>query len=96
MYDPSMKTTSYPLAVPEDLLVEVRETATATGLSLAAAMRQSMRLGLPRLREQLASAATIKPFTKAEAKRAFGPEPEEDSLAARLANRRRPEPEEEP
>jgi hypothetical protein len=95
MYDSSMKTTSYPLAVPEDLLLEVRETAAATGLSLAAAMRQSMRLGPPRLREQLAPTATIKPFTKAEARRAFGPDPEGDDLAARLARRRRPEPQEE-
>jgi hypothetical protein len=95
MYDSSMKTTSYPLAVPEDLLVEVRETAAATGLSLAAAMRQSMRLGLPRLREQLAPTAAIKPFTKTEAKRAFGSDPEGDDLAARLARRRRDEPQEE-
>jgi hypothetical protein len=95
MYASSMKTTSYPLAVPEDLLVEVRETAAATGLSLAAAMRQSMRLGLPRLREQLALAPTIRPFTKAEAERAFSPDPEGDDLAARLAGRRRPEPQEE-
>lgn len=93
MYDSSMKTTSYPLAVPEDLLAEVRETAAATGLSLAAAMRQSMRLGLPRLREQLAPSVALKPFTKAEAKRAFGPDPEGDAVAARLAGRRRPEPE---
>jgi hypothetical protein len=47
------------------------------------------------LREQLAPAATIKPFTNTEAKRAFGPDPEGDALAARLAKRRRPEPQEE-
>jgi len=87
-----MKTTPYPLAMPADLLGEVREVAAATGLSLAAAMRQSMKLGLPRLREQLAAIATVKPFTPAEAKRAFGPDPEGDALAARLARRRRPEP----
>ena len=63
---------------------------TATGLSLAAAMRQSMRLGLPRLREQLAPPATVKPFTRAEAKRAFVRDPEGDALAARLAGRSRP------
>lgn len=87
-----MKTTPYPLAIPEDLLGEVRETAAATGLSVAAAMRQSMKLGLPKLREQLAPALTLKPFTAAEAKRAFGPDAEGDALAARLARRRRPEP----
>lgn len=92
LYDPSMKTKSYPLAMPEDLLIEVRETASATGLSLAAAMRQSMRLGLPRLRETLAPATMMKPFSRAEARRAFGPDPEADAVAARLARRRRPEP----
>jgi hypothetical protein len=92
MYDPSMKTTSYPLAVPYDLLDEVRDTAAATGLTLAAAMRQSMRLGLPRLREQLAPGTTLRPFTKTEAQQAFGPDPEADALAARLARRSRPEP----
>jgi len=80
------------LAVPEDLLGEVRETAAATGLSLAAAMRQSIKLGLPRLRQQLAPVTPLKPFTKAEAKRAFEPDAEGDVLAARLARRRRPEP----
>lgn len=87
-----MKTTPYPLALPQELLEEVRVTAAATGLSLAAAMRQSMKLGLPRLREQLTPPATLKPFTKAEAARAFGPDPDGDALAARLARRRRPEP----
>ena len=87
-----MKTTPYPLAMPADLLSEVRVTAAVTGLSLAAAMRQSIKLGLPRLREQLAPAIALKPFTQAEARRAFGPHPEADALAARLARRRRPEP----
>ena len=49
-----LKTKPYPLAMPEDLLVEVREAAGARGFSLATAMRQSIKLGLPRLRQQLA------------------------------------------
>lgn len=89
-----MKTTSYPLAVPDDLLAEIRETAAATGLSLAAAMRQSMKLGLPKLREQLAPTSPLKPFTPAEARRAFTTDPEADPTATRLARRRRPEPQE--
>ncbi|MGH7968639.1 MAG: hypothetical protein ACREIC_07935, partial [Limisphaerales bacterium] len=44
---------TYPLAMPEKLVKEVRKTAKATGLSMADAMRQSMKLGLPKLREQL-------------------------------------------
>ncbi len=82
-----------PLALPEDLLGEVRETAALTGLSMAAAMRQSMKLGLPQLREQLALKPTLKPFSAAETKRAFGPDPEGDSIASRLGRRRQPEPE---
>jgi hypothetical protein len=60
-----MKSDTYPLAMPSDLLDEVRRTAKATGLSMADAMRPSMRLGLPRLREQLAT-SSLKPFTAAE------------------------------
>jgi len=91
-----MKTTPYPLAMPADLLGEVRETAAATGLSLATTMRQSMRLGLPHLRRQLAPVTALKPFTHAEAQRAFGPDPDGDTLAARLARRPRPEPRNDP
>lgn len=65
-----MKSNTYPLAVPSDLLEEVRRTAKATGLSMADAMRQSIRLGLPRLRQQL-STTPLRPFTAAEAKAAF-------------------------
>jgi len=53
MYVSSMKGDTYPLALPPDLLAEVRRTAKATGLSMADAMRQSMKLGLPKLKEQL-------------------------------------------
>jgi hypothetical protein len=48
-----MKSQSYPLALPQPLLREIRRTARETGLSLAEAMRQSLKLGLPKLREQL-------------------------------------------
>jgi hypothetical protein len=61
-----MKSETYPLALPPDLLGEARQTAKAAGLSLADAMRQSLKLGLPKLREQLAAQA-LKPFTSAEA-----------------------------
>ena len=50
-----MKSETYPLALPPPLLREIRRTAKQTGLSLAEAMRQSLRLGLPKLREQLSS-----------------------------------------
>jgi hypothetical protein len=70
MYVSSMKSDTYPLALPTDLLDEVRRTASETGLSMADAMRQSMKLGLPKLREQL-KAHPLKAFTPQEAKAAF-------------------------
>lgn len=71
MYDSSMKRDTYPLAMPNDLLDEVRQTAKVTGLSMADAMRQSMRLGLPQLRVQLCPMMSLKPFTDEEIKAAF-------------------------
>jgi hypothetical protein len=70
MYDSSMKSDTYPLAMPADLVREVRQTAKVTGLSMADAMRQSMKLGLPKLREQLAP-SPLKPFTAKEIRVAF-------------------------
>ena len=46
-------------------------------------MRQSMKLGLPKLREQLAR--TAEPFTAAELRQAFTPDPEWDGLEAAMA-----------
>jgi hypothetical protein len=86
MYDSYMKSKTYPLAMPSDLLTEVRETAKDTGLSIADAMRQSMRLGLPTLREQLA-AVKAKPMTAEEARKAFAPDPEWDRLESIMAKR---------
>lgn len=48
-----MKSTQYPLQMPEDLMAEVESTAKSVHLSKADVMRQSMKLGLSRLREQL-------------------------------------------
>ena len=69
-----MKSDTYPLAVPPDLLRDIRQTAEATGLSMADAMRQSIKLGLPKLRRQLA-ATKVAPFTAKEAKAAFKRDP---------------------
>jgi len=48
-----MMTQTIPLGMPEDLLQEVRDTASATHLAQADVMRQSMRLGLPLLRRAI-------------------------------------------
>jgi hypothetical protein len=76
-----MKNETYPLTLPPDLLGEARQTAKEAGLSLADAMRQSLKLGLPKLREQLAT-QSLKPFTPEEAREAFGPDPEWDAVTA--------------
>jgi hypothetical protein len=48
-----MKSEIYPLNLPADLAKEVRQTAKDTGLSMAEAMRQGLKFGLPKLRERL-------------------------------------------
>ena len=52
-----MASTQYPLQVPDDLMAEVEATALSVHLSKAAVMRQSIKLGLPKLRQQLAARA---------------------------------------
>jgi hypothetical protein len=81
IYVSYMKSACYPLAIPEDLLGDVRQTAKETGLSLADAMRQSIRLGLPKLREQLSAEGSLKAFTAEENRLAFKvPNQEFDAL----------------
>ncbi len=77
--------------MPPDLLGELRRTAKETGLSVADAMRQSMKLGLPKLREHL-STAKPKPMSPEETRRAFAPNSDWDALEAAMAKRpvRRP------
>jgi hypothetical protein len=49
-----MRSKTFPLAMPKELLSEVRRAAKKTGLSMADTMRQSMKLGLDRLVRNLA------------------------------------------
>jgi hypothetical protein len=80
MHDSSMKSETYPLAMPPDLLTEMRQAAKRTNLSIADAMRQSMRLGLPKLVGQL-SRNQLQPLTKEENRLAYQtPNPEFDGL----------------
>ncbi len=48
-----MSSATIPLALPKDLLGEVQSAAKETGLSQQDVMRQSMKLGLPTLRQLL-------------------------------------------
>jgi hypothetical protein len=59
-----MSMTTYPLALPKELLAEIKRTADDTKLSLADAMRQAIRLGLPRVRRNL---STEEDFSEAAA-----------------------------
>ena len=84
-----MKTATYPLAVPPDLLGEVRQASQDLGLSMADTMRQSMKLGLPKLRDQLSPdlPKKLKPLSKAESRRCYQqPNREFDALEHHLAN----------
>jgi len=85
MYVSSMKSDTYPLALPPDLLAEVRRTAKATGLSMADAMRQSMKLGLPKLKEQLCP-TPLKPLTAEEVKAAFRRDKEWEAFESAMTN----------
>jgi hypothetical protein len=76
-----------PLSMPDDLRAIVRETAQDTGLSQQDVMRQSIKAGLPAVREKFKGERGLKPFTKEEARRAFAPDPEWDKLEARMATR---------
>jgi len=82
MYDSSMKTDTYPLAVPPELL----------GADI---MRQSMKLGLPRLREHLSThpLKDLEPMSRAESRRCYQqPNPEFDALEHHLASLPSPPP----
>jgi hypothetical protein len=97
MYVSYMKTNTYPLAVPADLLKEVRKAAQKTGLSMADTMRQSIKLGLPNLVSQLTpcSPGILKPLTREEVRRCFEiPDPEFDALSTHCATLPVPAPEE--
>ena len=79
-----MKSEVYPLHLPADLLGQVRRTAQETGLSLADAMRQSLKLGLPVLREQLAPGrvTNVDPLPERVARKLYA-EREEDMESIR-------------
>jgi hypothetical protein len=79
-----MKSETYPLAVPEDLLQEARQTASETGLSLADAMCRSLKLGLPQLRDQFSGdrITNVAPLSETIAKDLYS-QPDDDSEAIR-------------
>ena len=79
-----MKNETYPLVLSPDLLGEARQTAKEAGLSLDDALRQDLKRGLPKLREQLATPPP-KAFTPEEVSEAFAPDPEWDAVTAAMS-----------
>jgi hypothetical protein len=45
--------TTYPLGLPDELMEEVKQTAADAHLSMAEAMCQAIKLGLPQVREAM-------------------------------------------
>ena len=83
-----MKTETYPLAVPPELLGEVRRASQDLGLSMADIIQQSLKLGLPRLREQLSPdpLQNLRSLSPAELRRCYQqPKEEFDALEHPLA-----------
>ncbi|MBI2924406.1 MAG: hypothetical protein HYY24_01745 [Verrucomicrobia bacterium] len=81
-----------PLTMPEELLEEVESAASETGLSKQEIMCQSIELGLPKLRKHPPSERGLSPFTQAESRAAFSPDPEWERLEAAMARRSVPKP----
>lgn len=88
-----MKSDTYPLALPPELLREIRQTSKVTGLSMADAMRQSIKLGLPKLREKLSN-NSLSPFTSGEIKAAFKNDKEWEAFESAMTNTAASPPEE--
>ena len=83
-----MASTQYPLQVPDDLMAEVEATALRVHLSKAAVMRQSIKLGLPKLREQLAAKAgrvtNVDPLPERVLKKLYRERKDDDASIRRL------------
>ena len=90
-----MAMSTIPLAMPADLLDEVKRTAEQTDLSSADIMRQAIKAGLPQVQKALALKSPLgglKPLTKEESEQCWGKtEPDDphrkefDALSAHCA-----------
>jgi hypothetical protein len=93
-----MKTDTYPLAVPTEMMQNLRKASGELGLSIADIMRQSIKLGFPILQQQLSvgqNLEQLKPLTEEQCRECWEtPDPEFDALAAHLTSLPVPPPEE--
>ena len=83
-----MKSIQYPLLVPNDLMAEIAAISKSINLSKADVMRQSMRLGLPRLRENLANEngriTNVEPLPKAVLRRIYRRRDDDEKVITRF------------
>lgn len=80
-----MKSETIPLLVPGELVEKLRSTAKRTQLSMADVMRQSMKIGLPRLEESLSPlgrVTNVDPLPEAAARKLYS-EREDDMESIR-------------
>jgi hypothetical protein len=79
-----MSMSTIPLAMPDDLLAEVKRTAEDTQLSSADIMRQAIKAGLPQVREALAAKGSfldgVKPLSKAVLEKVCRERPDNEGL----------------
>ena len=85
-----MKMGRYRLVMPSDLVKALRQAAKKTGLSVPDVMRQSMKLGLPKLVEQFSvkqALGSLKPMSEAECRKCWEePNAEFDKLEHHCAD----------
>ena len=84
MYVSTMKSVTYPIALPVDFLNEFKQAAKEAGVSTADTIRQSAKLGLPKFREQTASGrvTNVAPLPDSVARKLYA-EREEDLVSIR-------------
>jgi hypothetical protein len=84
----SMKSVAYPLQVPTDLMEEVSSAAKRLNLSKADVLRQSIKLGLPRLKEQLSArmgrVTNVDPLSAAVLERLYREREDDDQSIRRF------------
>jgi len=84
MYDSYMKSIVYPVTLPEDLYGEIQEAGRQTRLSAADVLRQSLILGLPKLREKFGAqrVTNVEPLSERAARELYSHR-EDDSESIR-------------
>ena len=77
-----MKSVTYPIALPVDFLDDFKQAAKESGLSTAATIRQSAKLGLPKFREQNGSSrvTNVAPLPDSVARKLYSKRDEDEEV----------------